>query len=123
MVELESLRTRAEFDGVFKQGTRWRGHYVTVVFLVDSSAADLDLPRTVQLGLAVPRRFGNAVARNRFRRRVREVVRRSDLPTMSIFVSPRLVCDEITFAGLKDDFTRLCVEGLGCRTKKVTNER
>ncbi|MGC9154441.1 MAG: ribonuclease P protein component [Ferrimicrobium sp.] len=124
MVELESLRTRAEFDSVFAQGKRWRGRYINVVFLVDTCIdTDQNVPRTPRLGIAVARRFGNAVERNRFRRRVREVLRSLDLPSGSYFVSPRLPCDAVSFAGLRDDFTRLCVEGLGCRTKKVTNER
>ncbi len=124
MVELRSLRTREEFDKVFRHGVRWRAQYLNVVYLTDSSApADQEANVRVSVGIAVSRRFGNAVERNRFRRRLREVVRGAELPAGSYFFSPRRSCEEITFAGLKDDITRLCVEGLSCGLKKVTNER
>ncbi|WP_276937564.1 ribonuclease P protein component [Ferrimicrobium acidiphilum] len=121
MIELRSLRTRAEFAEVFAHGTRWRADYVNVVFLIDGeTSADFGPPGVVRLGIAVSRRFGNAVQRNTFRRRVRDAVRYSNLPAGGYFISPRRDSDAITFAGLKGDITRLSVEGLRCGLKKVT---
>lgn len=121
MLELRSLRTRAEFGEVFAHGKRWRADYINVVFFVDSEASSsFGTPGTTRLGIAVSRRFGNAVERNTFRRRVRDAVRYSNLPAGSYFISPRQNCDAITFAGLKGDITRLSDEGLRCGFKKVT---
>jgi ribonuclease P protein component len=66
----ERLLRKAQFDAVFKQG-RGRGDRRVVVHVLSN---DLGHPR---LGLVVSRRFGNAVARNRFKRRVREWFRRN----------------------------------------------
>jgi ribonuclease P protein component len=66
----ERLLRKAQFDTVFKQG-RSRGNKRVVVHVLDN---DLGFPR---LGLVVSRRYGNAVARNRFKRRVREWFRRN----------------------------------------------
>jgi ribonuclease P protein component len=126
VVELHSLRTRAEFGEVFSRGTRWHAQYINVVFLLDSfptdrdSSVELGPSGKARLGIAVSRRLGNAVQRNTFRRRVRDAVRYSKLPAGSYFISPRRNCDAITFAGLKGDITKLCVEGLRCGLKKVT---
>lgn len=121
-MEFGSLRTREEFDRVFREGRRWRGDYVNVVFVRNEGDPPVDEVMT-KIGIAVSRRYGNAVQRNTFRRRLREVVRSSGLPSGSYFFSPRRGWDETTFAGLKSDITRLCVEGLGHGLKKVTNER
>lgn len=126
MLELHSLRTRAEFNEVFTYGTRWHARSINVVFLVDKLPKDGDSSIQggshggARLGIAVSRRLGNAVERNTFRRRLRDAVRYSDLPAGSYFISPRRSCDAITFADLKTDITRLCTEGLRCGLKKVT---
>jgi ribonuclease P protein component len=66
----ERLLKKAEFDAVFQQGQS-RGNKRVVVHTLENG---LGFPR---LGLVVGKRFGNAVARNRFKRRVREWFRRN----------------------------------------------
>ncbi|HKZ33152.1 MAG TPA: ribonuclease P protein component [Vicinamibacteria bacterium] len=63
------LRTAAEFDAVFKRGARLPGRLFLLV--VAQSRVRFD-----RLGLAVSRKVGGAVARNRARRLVRESFRR-----------------------------------------------
>ena len=65
----ERLRTGGEFDAVFKRGTRLEGR----LFLLVAAPNRL---RHDRLGLAVSRRVGGAVQRNRARRLVRESFRR-----------------------------------------------
>ncbi len=65
-----SLRNRREFDQVFQDG-RSRGDRLFAVYVRDSEETDL------RLGMVVSRRVGNAVARNRIRRVVREVLRQN----------------------------------------------
>ena len=63
------LRTGVEFDAVFKGGTRLGGRLFVLVVAPNRLRHD-------RLGLAVSRRVGGAVQRNRARRLVRESFRR-----------------------------------------------
>jgi ribonuclease P protein component len=65
----ERLRTGAEFERVFKRGARHTGRFFLLVALPNGRAFD-------RLGLAVSRRVGGAVERNRARRLLRESFRR-----------------------------------------------
>jgi ribonuclease P protein component len=66
----EKLLKRAEFDAVFERGQSVGSKYL-VVHLMEN---DLGHPR---LGLVVGVRFGNAVKRNTWKRRIREIFRRN----------------------------------------------
>jgi len=63
------LRTAAEFDAVFKRGARLPGRLFLLVVAQNRVRID-------RLGLAVSRRIGGAVSRNRARRLLRESFRR-----------------------------------------------
>ena len=65
----QRLRTGAEFDAVFKRGARLDGRLFLLVAAPNGRAFD-------RLGLAVSRRVGGAVERNRARRLLREGFRR-----------------------------------------------
>ncbi len=65
----QRLRTSAEFDRVFRRGVRLDG----ALFLLVAAPNDREHDR---LGLAVSRRVGGAVTRNRVRRLLRESFRR-----------------------------------------------
>lgn len=69
----QRLRTGAEFDTVFKRGTRVDGRLFLLVAAPNGRGLD-------RLGLAVSRRVGGAVARNRARRLLREGFRRFERP-------------------------------------------
>lgn len=65
------LRTRKQFDRVFQQGRR-RGRPLLVVFFLPR---DEEEGSPARLGMAVSRKVGKAVVRNRVRRRLREIFR------------------------------------------------
>jgi ribonuclease P protein component len=62
------LRRSADFDRTLRSGRRAASDYLAL-FVSDN---ELGRPR---VGLAVSRKLGNAVVRNRIKRRLREVVR------------------------------------------------
>jgi ribonuclease P protein component len=64
----QRLKTRAEFDRVFQRGQRLDGRLFTLV--VAPNGGDED-----RLGLAVSRRVGGSVQRNRAKRLLREAFR------------------------------------------------
>ena len=76
----DRLRKRREFEECYANGVRVTGRHVQVFLLADPPGS----PPRPRLGISVPRRVGKAVARNRVRRRLREIFRR----TRSLFPSP-----------------------------------
>ena len=63
------LRSRGEFTAVQKSGRRVAGRYLTLLGQPNALGRD-------RLGIIASRRVGNAVVRNRAKRRVREIFRR-----------------------------------------------
>lgn len=99
------LKTRPEFRKVQREGRRIQG--ALLVFLITSE--NFTCPR---LGITVSKKFGPAVARNLFKRRVRETFRLKSpqLPRgLVIHVAPRPNIIMPTFAQIQEDF-RECFE-------------
>lgn len=81
----DRLLTSAEFQHVYETGTHAADD--TLVVIVSRNSGDHS-----RLGLAVSRKAGNAVIRNRWKRRIREAFRitRNDFPTgLDVVVRPR----------------------------------
>src|SRR5688572_6288106 len=68
------LKARPEFLAVQEHGYRVATKFVTVLGIANSRPCD-------RLGLIASRKFGNAVARNRAKRRLREIFRRQEPDT------------------------------------------
>ena len=100
----DRLRKRREFEECYASGVRVSGRHVQVFVLADPSRDRL------RLGISVPKRVGNAVARNRVRRRLREIFRRSRglFPSGggSLVVNARASASAAPFPELSEDFTR-----------------
>ena len=97
------LRSRDEFRRVKKYGKRITGR--TVIFDVLTEKFPYRL-----LGVTASKRFGNAVARNRFKRLIREAFRLQQYllpPGLIINASPRTNGSMPTFQEILEDFTLL----------------
>ena len=91
-----SLRTRAEFDRVFAGGRRFFRQGLGFYFRLTSDDV-------FRYGISVPRRFGIAVERNTFRRRVREALRLSDerAPGIEMVICLARKCSDIGYAEIR----------------------
>jgi ribonuclease P protein component len=79
----QRIRRRAEFQQIYKHGTRVSSRYYTLFIQPNRLAIG-------RLGVAATRKLGGAVVRNRAKRLVREVFRRSGIaPGFDIIVVPR----------------------------------
>lgn len=79
------VRSRLDFAAVYERGVRIGDGCLSLTALPNERP-------TPRLGLAVSKRYGNAVQRNRFKRRLREVFRlsRAELPAgLDLVVQPR----------------------------------
>jgi len=96
------VRRRAEFVRVQQQGRRVSGRFVTLLVLANDGTA----PR---LGLIASRKLGPAVARNRAKRRLRELFRRhretlGPHAALDIVAIPRRELSAAPFADVEADF-------------------
>jgi len=70
------LKARHEFQTVQTQGRRAATRFVTLLALPSQHSGD-------RLGLIASRKFGNAVMRNRAKRRLREIFRQTEPDTIT----------------------------------------
>jgi ribonuclease P protein component len=92
------LRRRAEFTRVYDRGVRIRGRFMTCFALPN----DVGAPR---LGIAASQKIGNAVARNRAKRLVRELFRvHKPLIGVDIVVIPRREMLDASWRNLEADY-------------------
>ena len=63
------MKSRAEFSRVREEGVSFAGHYLILGYLPEP-----DLAVSFKFGIILTRKVGNAVVRNRIRRRVRAII-------------------------------------------------
>lgn len=95
------LRHKPDFGRVLNEGRIYPGSECLVRVLENGRSH----PR---LGIAAPRRYGNAIRRNRFRRLVREAFRalQHEIGGLDVMVSPRKNLVSPTLPGLLADLGR-----------------
>jgi ribonuclease P protein component len=95
------LRRRSEFQRVFETGHRVQGRYFTAVAAPGATSA-------TRLGIVASRKVGDAVRRNRAKRLIRDVFRRSEAarltPALDLIVIPRRELFDAAFSSLENDF-------------------
>jgi ribonuclease P protein component len=81
----ERIRRRPEFQQVYERGTRVHGAFFTVFMLPTQAASGAG-----RLGIAATKKLGGAVSRNRAKRLIREVFRRTKIaPGFDVVVVPK----------------------------------
>ena len=120
---LSRLKRRADFLQAAK-GKRWHGkalslHAAPARRMLGDAADQLDLPAVARVGFTLTKKVGNAVVRNRARRRLREAVRLSDdLPARAghdYVVIGRIDAVRVPFAALKREVARAVRDVHGAR--------
>jgi len=97
------LTRRAEFDAVYRNGRRRSSRQFTVFFAANGLSE-------TRFGMSVGRAQGDAVVRNRIRRRVREMLRlhRGEIPSgWDLIVHPRASVAKGEFRLLSDELLGL----------------
>lgn len=106
------LKARHEFQAVQTRGRRVATRLVTILALPNQLAVD-------RLGLIASRKFGNAVMRNRAKRRLREIFRHTEpdtigtrgLVSLDVVAIPRRALLDVPFQVAVND-VRGAIEGL-----------
>ena len=97
----QRIRRRSDYQKAYREGAKVNGRLMTLYLLPNG----LDVGR---LGVAATRRFGGAVERNRAKRRIRELFRRTGATTVGfdVVVIPRRPLLDATVAELKADYLK-----------------
>jgi len=92
------VRRRSEFERAYSEGVRVHGRFMTLFVVANGGA-------TARLGVSATRKFGGAVERNRAKRLVRELFRRSKVSAgVDIIVVPRREMLDASFDSLEADY-------------------
>ena len=99
------LRASGDFQRVRRRGRTTHGRLLIVGYARAEAAADGAEPST-RIGFSVSRRVGGAVARNRVKRRLREIVRERlshVTPGWDIVITARASAAEAEYGALEED--------------------
>ena len=104
------VRQRGQFQRVFESGVRTHGRFLTVI-----GAANGGQP--CRLGIVASRKLGGAVDRNRAKRLIREMFRRSSplraSQGLDLVVIPRRELLDAPTSALEADFHNTCRRAAG----------
>ena len=76
MKRIDSLKGKRNFREIYTEGNRFRHRGIQLIILeLGKREKNRDAEVCIQVGIPIKKRYGNAVARNRARRRIRAVCR------------------------------------------------
>lgn len=100
---INRLKKRYQFNYVYKSGEHFSGEHM-VLYLVSSKT------KSIKVGLAVTKKVGKAVVRNRIRRQLREIIKKQ-VPSLkqnyNIIVVARDNITSASFETLTNEFSKL----------------
>ena len=98
----DKLRKSGEFSYVYKNGEKWVGKYVVLLYVKNT------LPNS-RIGIVVSKKVGTAVVRNKVKRRLREIIRLNQdrIPEgLDIVIVAKSKAKGVDFWGLRDDLLK-----------------
>lgn len=101
---------RSDFRKVYDEGSRFSCPFFAAFCFKRPDDLDVPLPEGPKVGFTVTKALGNAVVRNRMKRRLREAVRLhlNELPApWMVVMNGRKGLLEAEFAGVEREVTRL----------------
>ena len=100
---INRLKKRYQFNYVYKSGEHFSGEHM-VLYVASSKT------KNIKVGLAVTKKVGHAVVRNKVRRRLREIIKKQ-VPILkqnnNIIVVARDNITEASFEKLSNEFLKL----------------
>ena len=100
---INRLKKRYQFNYVYKSGEHFSGEHM-VLYLVSSKT------KNIKVGLAVTKKVGKAVVRNRVRRQLREIIKKQ-VPSLkqnyNLIVVARDNITSASFENLTNEFLKL----------------
>ena len=100
---INRLKKRYQFNYVYKSGEHFSGEHM-VLYVVSSKT------KNIKIGLAVTKKIGKAVVRNRVRRQLREIIKKQ-VPVLkqnyNIIVVARENITTASFENLSNEFLKL----------------
>ena len=101
--KINRLKKRYQFNYVYKSGEHFSGEHM-VLYVASSKT------KNIKVGLAVTKKVGHAVVRNKVRRRLREIIKKQ-VPNLkqnnNIIVVARDNITEASFEKLSNEFLKL----------------
>jgi len=91
------LSGRAAFENLYRCGRRFRGNGMRIVCCENTLGV-------TRLGFSVSSKLGGAAMRNRFKRRVRQLVRAAPPGAVDLVVSASRLVSEIAWLSLQKDY-------------------
>lgn len=108
---ISSLKNQKEFDLVNKQGVKLHSNYFILVVAKNFLKISANKPIEIFLGMKVSKKSGNAVIRNKIKRRIRHLIqiisKQFAISQLAIIFVPKRNFAQIEFAVLRSDLEKL----------------
>lgn len=110
---ISSLKNQEKFDLVNKYGSKFHSRSFLAVVARNFSQIPSNSPNTIFLGMKVNKKLGNAVTRNKIKRRIRHLIRslsknpRFSEGITSTIIVPRKGFEKVIFTSLTNEFEKI----------------